>query len=86
MNLSDNGLVRITVGESRIPEPDNVISVLKFGKSREATNELLATCTQLKRKYCAIIEMELRFAELSASLMCVREAVSIHRHDMNARA
>lgn len=86
MNLSDSGLVRITVGESRIPEPDNMISMLKFGKPREATDELLATRTQSDRKYGAIVEMEGRFAELSVGFACFRVAVVIHRQDMNVRA
>ena len=35
-----------------------MIGMLKFWKPREATDELLAPCTQSNRKYCTIIEMK----------------------------
>ena len=83
--MPDSRLVRIAPGKGRVAKPDNMVCMLKFGQPRETTDKLLATGTQTKRKYCPVIEMKLRFAKLSVSLVHARVAIPIHRHDMNAR-
>lgn len=62
-----------------------MICVPDFGKPCETPDKLLAAGAQAKCDYRSVIEMKLRFTELNIRLVRARCAVSVHRHDMNAR-